>query len=359
MEINYRRDAEKIYLVLTVEDPPDAASYQLRMLLTNRIPGLLPCRVSNMDQKTLFYYEIPPGYQALKDILLRGSVKASAAACLISGLLKARKGLRDYLLRDEGLLLSSEMVFLNLRDEAALFCFLPGSGRNFSEDMRILGELFLAAADRSDPEDFGLTCGFYRACTEGIVTTEKLQMLLQQLQKPESPARIETRSPGQAGTRSPGQAETMGSWRAGKREPAEYEKAGQQPAFPESSVNRSHILNDFMAPDDDDRPDRKDRPHAAGILIPVLGASACVAAAVLLHHSIPGIAAAAVVFLLLFVLTDHLYRKKEARSQEEAMERCAEKYSDSLTDAVPGAVFRTEALPADADDGETVCLKSV
>lgn len=55
MQIDYKRDLNHTYVILQEEKEPDTASYQIRMLLTNAIPGLLDCKIGKMDDKTLFY----------------------------------------------------------------------------------------------------------------------------------------------------------------------------------------------------------------------------------------------------------------------------------------------------------------
>ena len=56
MQIDYKRDLNHTYVILQEEKEPDTASYQIRMLLTNAIPGLLDCKIGKMDDKTLFYF---------------------------------------------------------------------------------------------------------------------------------------------------------------------------------------------------------------------------------------------------------------------------------------------------------------
>ena len=51
MQIDYKRDLNHTYVILQEEKEPDTASYQIRMLLTNAIPGLLDCKIRKMDVK--------------------------------------------------------------------------------------------------------------------------------------------------------------------------------------------------------------------------------------------------------------------------------------------------------------------
>ena len=58
MQADYRRDISHSYLILSGEEAPDIASYQVRMLVTNQISGFLPCQIQQIDQKMMFYYDV-------------------------------------------------------------------------------------------------------------------------------------------------------------------------------------------------------------------------------------------------------------------------------------------------------------
>ena len=58
MRGDYKRDLNHNYLIFEEEGEVDTASYEVRMILMNSIPGLLPCSIQKIDNRTLFYYEI-------------------------------------------------------------------------------------------------------------------------------------------------------------------------------------------------------------------------------------------------------------------------------------------------------------
>lgn len=84
MQIDYKRDLNHTYVILQEEKEPDTASYQIRMLLTNAIPGLLDCKIGKMDDKTLFYYEVT-SRQSLQSVFEQRSIGAEGCGnCLNS-----------------------------------------------------------------------------------------------------------------------------------------------------------------------------------------------------------------------------------------------------------------------------------
>ena len=55
MQIDYKRDLNHTYVILQEEKEPDTASYQIRMLLTNAIPGLLDLSLIHISEPTRPY----------------------------------------------------------------------------------------------------------------------------------------------------------------------------------------------------------------------------------------------------------------------------------------------------------------
>ena len=52
MEVSYRRELDHNYLVL--EEKEYEENYQVQMLLKNRIPGFLECRMTRVDRDASF-----------------------------------------------------------------------------------------------------------------------------------------------------------------------------------------------------------------------------------------------------------------------------------------------------------------
>lgn len=58
MEVSYRRELDHNYLVL--EEKEFQENYQVNMLLKNRIPGFLECRMTRVDKKRFFIMRLHP-----------------------------------------------------------------------------------------------------------------------------------------------------------------------------------------------------------------------------------------------------------------------------------------------------------
>ena len=185
MQIDYKRDLNHTYVILQEEKEPDTASYQIRMLLTNAIPGLLDCKIGKMDDKTLFYYEVT-SRQSLQSVFEQRSIGAEVLRKLFEQLLDLLEELGQYLLVPDGLVLQPELVFADANLENFSFCYLPGKQGHtgcFQKQIRELMEYLLPKLDHQEQDAVVLGYGLYREVSAEIFSVETIQALLYQTGK--------------------------------------------------------------------------------------------------------------------------------------------------------------------------------
>ena len=185
MQIDYKRDLNHTYVILQEEKEPDTASYQIRMLLTNAIPGLLDCKIGKMDDKTLFYYEVT-SRQSLQSVFEQRSIGAEVLRKLFEQLLDLIEELGQYLLVPDGLVLQPELVFADANLENFSFCYLPGKQGHtgcFQKQIRELMEYLLPKLDHQEQDAVVLGYGLYREISAEIFSVETIQALLYQTGK--------------------------------------------------------------------------------------------------------------------------------------------------------------------------------
>lgn len=185
MQMDYKRDLNHTYVILQEEKEPDTASYQIRMLLTNTIPGLLECKIGKMDDKTLFYYEVT-SRQSLPSVFEQRSVGAEVLRKLFEQLLDLLEELGQYLLSPDGLILQPELIFAEADLETFSFCYLPGKQRHtgcFQQQIRELMEYLLPKLDHQEQDAVVLGYGLYREIASDLFSIETIQELLYQTGK--------------------------------------------------------------------------------------------------------------------------------------------------------------------------------
>lgn len=177
MQIDYRRDIHHNYLILSGDDPPDTASYQVRMLMANQIEGFLPCNVHQIDQKMLFYYDIT-SRQPLNVLLEHQQIQKDTLELLLSQLAEALENIRNYLLGLNGFLLKPELIYLDASKKQMWFCYYPGNKISFQNQLRELSEYLLPKLDHKDRDAVMMGYVFYQKCVEETMTADVLMELL-------------------------------------------------------------------------------------------------------------------------------------------------------------------------------------
>lgn len=146
MKATYRQDMNRNYLILE-EEMPYREDYRMRMVLSNHIPGLLPCSVRGIDACSHFYYDIS-GRQSLKGYLEQNGLQANLLKRLIEALLLVESACLDYLLSMRNVILRTEYIYLEGED--FLFCYLPLWEEDTGEGVHTLLESLLQVVNPDD-----------------------------------------------------------------------------------------------------------------------------------------------------------------------------------------------------------------
>ena len=146
MKATYRQDMNRNYLIME-EETPYREDYRMRMVLSNHIPGLLPCSVRGIDACSRFYYDIS-GRQSLKGYLEQNGLQTDLLKRLIGALLLVESACLDYLLSMRNVILRTEYIYLECED--FLFCYLPLWDEDTGEGVHTLLESLLQVVDPDD-----------------------------------------------------------------------------------------------------------------------------------------------------------------------------------------------------------------
>ena len=176
MNIRFKRDLQHSWLMVRPEKQVPS-SYAVRMLTENSIDGLLPCHVTVVDEKEIWYYDIT-GRQSLEDRLEAGPIGRDMLHCLLLALWQTAEQLDAYLLSPDGLVLMPEVCYFTPPMERFGFLFQPGEERDFAESLRALARSLLPHLDRADKEAVLLGYAFYQQSLSGATPAELLRQLL-------------------------------------------------------------------------------------------------------------------------------------------------------------------------------------
>ena len=170
----YKRDTNENYLILPVSDSENSSSYPFQMLLTNHVPGLLHCRLDNIDGHQRVCYEIT-SRQPLSSLWENRQICFNDLAFLFEHILQILETMSDYLLNPSLLFLQPEFIYSDALFQQLAFCFFPGWETPIQEQLQTLVEYLLPKINHKDPDAVMFGYAVYRHTLEDTFRIDSLK----------------------------------------------------------------------------------------------------------------------------------------------------------------------------------------
>lgn len=171
----YRRDREHNYMVLAAPEEVRGDEYEVRMIFTNQIPGLLKCKQHILDGKTEFYYEIT-SKQPMSRVFSTEKIRSEDIQIIFSGIEKAMQKAAEFLLDDNNFVLTPDYTYMDMETKEVFLCYLPLYKQDITVSFRELSEYILQHLDHEDEQAVLWGYEVYsRTVTENYRVKEVLQ----------------------------------------------------------------------------------------------------------------------------------------------------------------------------------------
>ncbi|HUM84656.1 MAG TPA: DUF6382 domain-containing protein [Lachnospiraceae bacterium] len=177
MDAEFKRDMNHSYMILKSREDMDMESYETRVILANNIAGILPCRLSYINEDTYFSYDIT-SRQSLPVLCESLKINKEDLRKILESILTTLAGLEDYLLDLKHLVLEPKFVYVNFETRQTSLCFVPFYGRDIRESLRNLTEYLLTKINHEDQEGVVLGYRFYHELQESNSQLGDMQRLL-------------------------------------------------------------------------------------------------------------------------------------------------------------------------------------
>lgn len=160
MKVTYRRDMKHNYLII---EPDEAGydSYEVYMMASNGIEGLLRFYIKQIDNRKYYYYEIT-SKQPLNRVLEYHSLGEKELKRLIGGIEQILGRLDAYLLLEKQILLEPEYIYIEPERFSVFLCLVPGRQGDFPEEMTGLLRYLLGKVNHQDKECVVMAYGLYQ-----------------------------------------------------------------------------------------------------------------------------------------------------------------------------------------------------
>ena len=176
MKEEYERDLNHVWMILELEQLYEE-DYQMRMLQSNMIPGLLQVCGQGENEKSIYRYEISGKY-SVKVLGEKEKIGYQWIESFMKQLVKVLYDVNNYFLDVNCLSLDQANIYR--QNEQFYFCYCPAFRGNIWEEFHALTEYFVREADYDDKEGIYLAYELHKASMEGNYNIEQsLEMILE------------------------------------------------------------------------------------------------------------------------------------------------------------------------------------
>lgn len=187
MKVSYRREMKHNYMMI---DPEEMAwrHYEIQMLESNAIDGVLKFQLRQSNGEIQFYYEIT-SRQPLGRLLENRTISGEEVRRLVIGISNILDQIERFLLREGSILLKPEYIYVEPDSFRIWLCLVPGLDQDFPEAYGKLLEYILEKVDHQDKDSVVLAYGLYQETRKENYGMEDILRLLQKHADPESEER--------------------------------------------------------------------------------------------------------------------------------------------------------------------------
>ncbi len=171
----FERESSMEQQWLVIESCGEMGSYEEQMLLYNCPEGLLPLEITVRAGVRRYRYDISD-MQSIEESANRKKLSGEMIRKIFLGIYTTVMQGRRYLLQEENYCITPGSVFID-RDMHLYLCYLPGYGREITEQLIKLSEWVLEQLDSSDSLAVFRGYSIHVLCKEGKVGLTDLQRM--------------------------------------------------------------------------------------------------------------------------------------------------------------------------------------
>ena len=186
LDVKYEKDAEKQYAVL---EGQESEEYGMKMLLNNKMQGILDVQVKTIDNQKKYYYNITK-QSSLEQLLEKKQVTLELMEQIFIQIFQVMDTAKKFLLDEKNLVLETKMIYLSGDNPKKVeICYYPSYQQDSMEQLIALLEVFLNEIDykKEKKEKIEQFYKIYDKARENGMTCRELQKELQKEYKQETP----------------------------------------------------------------------------------------------------------------------------------------------------------------------------
>ncbi|ROR23667.1 FHA domain-containing protein [Mobilisporobacter senegalensis] len=166
----YKKDFDGQYLIIVSEE--ENSNYSLKMLLNNKIKGLLSLDLHIVDNVKQYHYDIT-SRQSLTRSLDNIALRYEEVKKIMEETIKAIEEGKEYLLLENDFVLDPDYLYILPTYEVSL-CYLDGYQKDITDQLSSLIEYLMNKVDYNDEQGILFIYGLYKISKEEYPTFDKL-----------------------------------------------------------------------------------------------------------------------------------------------------------------------------------------
>lgn len=186
MKIEQRNSGKSKTLNIICDKGMAETSYQVEMLLSNRIPYLITPVKGLFNGREMLMYDLA-GLLSLETVLGEHPAGSGFLKKLMLSFAGAYEALDEYLISREYLIISAETIFISEEEDRMVFVCFPYEKSDSVRQLASFGEFILSKLDNSDRNAVTLGHRFFGLCMKNEAGADALRAVVSAGNVPEAP----------------------------------------------------------------------------------------------------------------------------------------------------------------------------
>lgn len=171
------KDLSNNYMILCPQEQED--SFALKMLVRNKIDGLLKMEIKTVNNTPKYYYDIT-GRSPVSEMIEKQPVSFLQLQNIYRQILKLPDVLKEFLLPENSILMEPEFIYADKDMKRIAFCCYPGIHRTLQEQIGEFTEYLLNKVDYRDEKAVLAVYALYQVSQDKNCTLDKLKEVFQE-----------------------------------------------------------------------------------------------------------------------------------------------------------------------------------
>lgn len=172
MEVSYKKDGNRKFLIVK-QEKLEETDYKLQMVLNNKISGIVPMSIRNINNEAEIYY-CTTSMISMESMFAQKNITVHELCEVIKNIKIISENMREYLLDINNIIFDMQFVFINRKSGKYGFCYFPNTTDKFQNTLEKFFEKILGYIDYKDKRSVSIAYGIQQITVQDDFTIQEL-----------------------------------------------------------------------------------------------------------------------------------------------------------------------------------------